>query len=122
MAAQIYRHRPFRSSGPPTIGTLVQMASALRDRVWRTRGTRVVVGGGKLLAGACSTLSEGAATLTVVRLLAGACSTRSEGAATLTVVRLLAGACSTRSEGAGALTVVGRRAGACSTRSEGAAT
>src|SRR3972149_1668262 len=85
MAAQICRHRPFRSSGPPTIGTLVQMASALRDRVWRTRGTRVVVGDVKLLAGACSTRSEGAATLTVVRLLAGACSTRSEGAATLTV-------------------------------------
>src|SRR3989304_1709047 len=105
MAAQIYRHRPFRSSGPPTIGTLVQMASALRDRVWRTRGTRVVVGDVKLLAGACSTRSEGAATLTVVRLLAGACSTRSEGAATLTVVRLLAGACSTRSEGAATLTV-----------------
>src|SRR3972149_2290942 len=58
----------------------------------------------RLLAGACSTRSEGAATLTVVRLLAGACSTRSEGAATLTVVRLLAGACSTRSEGAATLT------------------
>src|SRR3972149_2910444 len=65
MAAQICRHRPFRSSGPPTIGTLVQMASALRDRVWRTRGTRVVVGDVKLLAGACSPRSEGAATLTV---------------------------------------------------------
>src|SRR3972149_1263298 len=112
MAAQICRHRPFRSSGPPTIGTLVQMASALRDRVWRTRGTRVVVGDVKLLAGACSTRSEGAAGgagVGGVGLGAGAWPTASEGAATLTVVgdvKLLAGACSTRSEGAATLTVV----------------